>query len=234
MLNARKLKIIAAIPCFNTEPHIGDIVSRAKKYVDKVIVINDGSDDQTNTAAQDAGAMVISHEVNQGYDEAIRSCFRAASSEKADVLVILDGDAQHDPDEIPFLLGPILNQAADLVIGSRFMTKEHNMPGYRKFGISVITLLWNVGSRINVTDSQSGFRAYTKNAFEMLRVTEKGMGASIEILEQARRANLSIKEVPISCVYSHAAIHTEAITHGLQVALAVLKVRLKYHHEVRV
>jgi glycosyltransferase involved in cell wall biosynthesis len=229
MNNSLKLQpiIIVAIPCFNTECHIAEVVTGAKKYVDQVIVINDGSHDQTTREAQDAGAIVISHAENQGYGEAINSCFKAARSENADILVIIDGDGQHNPDEIPLLLAPVLSQGADIVIGSRFISHEHNMPGYRKFGIGVITLLWNIGSRLKVTDSQSGFRAYAKKAFEKLNVSEKGMSASIEILEQARKAKLIIKEVPVSCSYTHSAISRKSINHGLGVALNVLRIRMR-------
>ncbi|MCL0098637.1 glycosyltransferase [Dehalococcoidia bacterium] len=91
-------KVLAAIPCFNTEPFIADVVSNAKKYVDQVIVIDDGSHDDTAEAARTAGALVISHEVNRGAGAATKSCFEAAKTNAADVLVILDGDAQHNPD----------------------------------------------------------------------------------------------------------------------------------------
>ena len=222
-MGSERLKIIAAIPCFNTEHYIAEVVTNAKKYVDQVVVINDGSSDRTSQAAQDAGAIVINHEVNRGYGEAINSCFKSARLENADVLVIIDGDGQHDSDEIPRLLAPILNQEADIVIGSRFISHEHNMPGYRKFGIKVITLLWNIGSRIKVTDSQSGFRAYTKNALQKLFISDKGMSASIETLEQARRANLKIREVPISCVYVHTIISHEAVKHRMWSSVSCFK-----------
>lgn len=218
------LRVIAAIPCFNTEKHIGDVVERTKKYVDKVIVINDGSHDETTRAALDAGATVISHEENKGYGEAINSCLKAAREEKPDILVIVDGDGQHNADEIPRLLAPIVNDGADIVIGSRFLDGL-NMPEYRRFGIGVITYLWNFGSKTKVTDSQSGFRAYTKDAYEKLSVSEQGMSASIEILEQARRAKLKIKEVPMTCIYTRSFITRGAVKHGLGVALAVLKIR---------
>jgi glycosyltransferase involved in cell wall biosynthesis len=172
------LRVIACIPCFNTEKHIGEVVARTKKYVDKVIVINDGSHDETTQAARAAGATVISHEENKGYGEAINSSLKAAREEQPDILVIIDGDGQHDAEEIPRLLEPIINDKADIVIGSRFLDGL-NMPEYRRFGIGVITYLWNFGSKTKVTDSQSGFRAYTKDAYEKLSVSEQGMSAIV-------------------------------------------------------
>ncbi len=222
-----KRKVIAAIPCFNTERSIRDIISRARGYVDRVIVVDDGSHDATAEAAKAAGALVINHGFNRGYGEAIKSCFEAAKANTADILVILDGDGQHNPDEIPLLLSPIVNGEADLVIGSRFISYNYNMPSYRKFGISVITFLWNFSSRVKVSDTQSGFRAYSKKIFETFPLSEKGMSISIETLEKARRKGAIIKEVPISCLYVPSTLNLEAIKHGLSVALSVVRIRLK-------
>ncbi len=222
-----KPKVIAAIPCYRTELYVGDVVSRAKKYVDQVIVVDDGSDDGTGEVAREAGALVIRHEKNRGYGEAIKSCFEAARSNGADILVTLDGDGQHNPDEIPRVISPILKGEANLVIGSRFLANEHSVPRYRKFGIGVITFLWNFGSKVKVSDTQSGFRAYSKKVFESFPLREQGMAVSIEILEKARKRGAVIKEVPISCVYVSSTINFKAIKHGLSVALSVIKIRLK-------
>jgi len=220
-------KVIAAIPCFNTRPFISDVVSRARRYVDEVIVIDDGSHDGTADIAKATGALVINHSVNRGYGEAIKSCFEAAKTNDVDVLVILDGDGQHNPNEIPRLLAPILQGEADLVIGSRFLTSEHNMPKYRKFGIGVITFLWNFGLKVKVSDAQSGFRSYGKKIFENSSLSERGMSISIETLEKARRKKAIIKEVPISCSYVPSTLNFGAIRHGLGVALSVVRIRLK-------
>jgi len=243
-------EVIAAIPCFNTELFIADVVSRAKRYVDKVIVIDDGSHDGTADIAKATGALVINHSVNRGYGEAIKSCFEAAKTNDVDVLVILDGDGQHNPDEIPRLLAPIIEGEADLVTGSRFLhlgqfigqdsrlltpnsrlstldSRLPVMPKYRKFGIGVITFLWNFGSKVKVSDAQSGFRAYDKKIFENSSLSEKGMSVSIETLEKARRKRVIIKEVPVSCSYVPSTLNFGAIRHGLGVALSVVRIRLK-------
>ena len=222
-----KPRIIAAIPCFNTESFVADIIKTAKKYVDQVIVIDDGSGDSTAEVARAAGALVISHDTNRGYGETISSCFKAAKANAADVLVILDGDGQHDPDEIPQLLAPVLDREAGMVIGSRFITNKHNMPRYRRFGIDVITFLWNFNSKVKVSDSQSGFRVYRKEAFRNLPLAERGMSISINTLEKARREGVIIKEVPISCFYVPSNLNLKAIKHGLGEALSVIKIRLK-------
>ena len=223
----RRPRILAAIPCHNTETFIADLVTKAKKYVDQVIVIDDGSSDNTVRAARAAGALTVNHATNRGYGEAIKSCLEAARANDADVLVILDGDGQHNPGEIPRLLAPILRGEADLTIGSRFLTNEVNVPRYRRFGIGVITFLWNFGSKVKVSDAQSGFRAYSKKIFETFPLSEKGMSISIETLDRARRKGAIIKEVPISCLYVPSTLNLKAIRHGLSVALSVVRIRLK-------
>jgi len=223
----KKPRILAAIPCLNTEAFITGLVSEAAKYVDRVVVIDDGSSDNTAQAAEAAGATVISHAINRGYGEAIKSCFRAAKESDADILVILDGDGQHKPDEINLLVEPIIQGKADLTIGSRFCSHKNGVPGYRQFGIKTITWLFNFGSKTKVTDSQSGFRAYNRKVYSSLHVSENGMSISIEALEEARKNGAVIKEVPIICFYTPSKLNPYAFKHGLGVALAVIKIRLK-------
>lgn len=219
--------IIAAIPCFNEQDFIGDIVTSAKQYVDKVIVIDDGSTDNTSEVAKAAGAEVIRHEVRRGAGFATKSGFEAAKANNADVLVTLDGDGQHNPAEITRLLSAIVPQEADLVIGSRFLKAETNMPRYRKFGIDVITWLYNFGSRVKVSDSQSCFRAYSRRLLEAINTLEKGFGFSVELLIQARKRGFKITEVPISCVYHSQGSSLNPVIHGVGVAMSVIKLRLR-------
>jgi glycosyltransferase involved in cell wall biosynthesis len=223
------LKIIATIPCYNTQNHIAEVVVKTKRYVDEVIVIDDGSTDMTTNVARSAGAKVISHEINLGYGEAIKSCFAVTQAEKADIVVTIDGDGQHDPDEIPNVLLPILVKEADLVIGSRFLAVGKKMPRYRKFGIRIINYIWNLGSKIKVSDTQSGFRAYDIKSIKDIHFSEKGMGISIEILENARRKGIIIKEVPITCSYenNNSYLGQKALMHGFKVVLSVIKIRLR-------
>ncbi len=219
--------VIAAIPCFNNGSFIADVVSRASKYVDQVIVINDGSHDGTAREAEAVGALVINHDKNRGYGEAMKSCFEAARANGADILVTLDGDGQHNPDEISKVVALILNDGADIVIGSRFLDGQTNMPGYRRFGIKLITFLFNFGSKVKVRDAQSGFRAYSKQVLSNISATEAGMSISVETLIKARAYGLKIREVATSCQYHSSSSSMNPVTHGLIVALSVVKLRLK-------
>jgi glycosyltransferase involved in cell wall biosynthesis len=223
-----KPRVVAAIPCLNEEQFIGDIVTRARAFADKVIVIDDGSTDRTSEAAQAAGAHVIRHKAKQGAGAATRSAFEAAKGYDVDVLVTLDGDGQHNPDEIPQVLAPILCGEADLVIGSRFLRQNsQKAPKYRKFGIDVITWLYNFGSKVKVSDSQSCFRAHSQRLLEAINITENGFGFSVQVLIQARRKNFVIREVPISCIYHALGSSLNPIVHGLGVAWMVVKLRFR-------
>lgn len=219
-------KVLAAIPCYNEAPFVGDIVRRARAHVDQVIVVDDGSTDRTAAVAEVAGAIVVRHETNRGPGAAYRSCLAAARDEGAAFLVTLDGDGQHDPDELPRLLQPLLAGEADVVIGSRFL-QPYAIPYYRKLGIDIITFLYNVGAKERIVDAQSCYRGYTREALDCLRVTEDGFGFSVELLVQARRAGLRIVEVPIACIYHDAGHSLNPVVHGFEVALMVVKHRLK-------
>jgi hypothetical protein len=204
-LNEIGLLVVAGIPALNEEKTIARVVLEAQKHADIVMVCDDGSTDLTGEIAERLGAVVIRHEENLGYGAALQSLFKRAMELKVDVLVTLDSDGQHDPAQIPMLVEPIEQGAAEVVLGSRFLDKKGTaqMPSYRKLGIKVITKLNNGSGKGSVSDAQSGFRAYSKNALEHLgSISENGMSASIELLHAIDKCGLKICEVPISCMYS--------------------------------
>jgi glycosyltransferase involved in cell wall biosynthesis len=221
------MKIFVAIPCLNEERFIGDIVERARKYVDKVIVVDDGSTDRTSVVARDAGAEVIRHQASLGAGAATSTAFKAAKEQGADILVTIDGDGQHNPDEIPRLIQPISEGKADFVIGSRFMGIPSNMQRYRRFGIDLITWLFNVCSKTGITDSQSGFRAHSRKLLETVEIKESGFAFSIEVLEKSRKKGLAMVAVPISCIYHSDGSSMNPVLHGLKVAWGVIKYRIR-------
>jgi glycosyltransferase involved in cell wall biosynthesis len=217
--------IIAAIPAFNEEIALGSVILRAKKHVDKVIVIDDGSSDATSSIALLAGAELIRHDRNQGKGSALKDAFLRARELNADILVCLDADGQHNPDEIPALLAPIKNNAADMVIGSRFLDVKSEVPVFRRAGQQVLNYLTNTVSHSSVTDSQSGFRAFSKKAIRTLSLEEGGIGIESFMQRSAHDQNLTIAEVPISCRYDveHGS-KMGSMQHGFTVINTLLKI----------
>jgi len=214
---------IVCIPAYNEEAKINDVVKNALLYVDKVVVCDDGSSDNTVTVAKKAGAIVVSHKTNQGYGAAISTLFDYCRKNNAEIMVTLDGDGQHNPDQIPDLISVIIKHNVDVVIGSRSLKDDKNLPSYRKTGIKIITSTINSATNLKVTDSQSGFRAYSKTAINVIRPTESGMSVSTEILLKISNNGLSMAEVPITVSY-HGDTSTEhPVKHGTHVIGSTLK-----------
>ena len=218
------MKIIVGIPAFNEEKNIARIITRLNKITDSIVVCNDGSTDLTSEIAEKMGALVINHKKNLGYGGAIRSIFLKAKEINGDVLVTFDADGQHRIQDIENVTNPIINQEADLVIGSRFLDdSEKEVPQYRKVGIKVITKITNASINEKLTDSQSGFRAYSKQVVSELNPSELGMGISTEILIKASSKNFKILEVPIKILYSGDTSTHNPVSHGSSVILSTIK-----------
>ena len=213
----------ACIPAYNEEDTISDLVKSAKKFVDKVIVCDDGSTDKTLNNAKLAGAEVISHKKNQGYGAAITTLFDYCRMQNADVMITLDGDGQHDPNQIPILLDTISQHSVDVVLGSRFLDNNTDTPGYRKRGIKIITSAANFGADFKVSDAQSGFRAYSKSAINAIHPTEQGIAVSTEILLKISNKGLSLAEVPITTSYDGDTSEQNPVPHGISVLMNTIK-----------
>ncbi|MEC8249191.1 MAG: glycosyltransferase family 2 protein, partial [Candidatus Thermoplasmatota archaeon] len=212
--------IVAGMPMYNEEETIGTVVTTALKHVDAIICIDDGSSDSSARIAEACGAIVIRHRVNRGYGGALKSLFEQAKEMNADALVVLDSDGQHDASDIPNLLVPIVSCEADFVIGSRFIDGGGgtDMPAYRRLGIKVITAASNMSRDISIKDTQSGFRAFSKRAIEMLRFDSEGMELSLEMLEDAHEKNLKITEIPTVVRYDvPKGSNFTAVSHGFTV-----------------
>jgi glycosyltransferase involved in cell wall biosynthesis len=217
--------VVAAIPAFNEERMIAKLVLEAQKHVDVVLVCDDGSTDSTAEIAERMGADVIRHDWNLGYGAALKTLFMMARELNADVLVTLDGDGQHDPCEIPSLVEPVLENKADIVLGSRFLDKENGVPRYRRWGIRLISRLTGAASNHTFLDAQCGFRVYGRKALLGLNLVENGMGSSVEILMKAKKQGLTVAEVPTNCKYSklERTSTQNPIEHGTSVLMSIIR-----------
>ena len=217
------MNIVVGIPAYNEEKNIASIIVKLKKIANTIIICDDGSTDATAEIAKELGAMVISHSKNQGYGAAIKTIFLEAKNKQVDVLITFDADGQHQIKDISKVLEPINLGNADVVIGSRFLDDKTKIPTYRKIGVKIITQLTNITTGSNITDSQSGFRAYSKLALEKIIPTESGMGISTEILIKAQEKKLRITEVPIKILYEGDTSTHNPISHGSSVIFSTLK-----------
>ena len=216
--------ITVILPAYNEEVSIGSIVLLTRNYADNVIVVDDGSSDRTADVARKAGAEVIVHEINKGKGGALKTGFTAASDLGADIIVTMDSDGQHNPVDIPKLVAPIIEGSADMVNGSRYLNGlDKNTPIYRRFGQTILDRFTNINSGLKITDSQSGFRAFAASTKDIFRFNAQGMAIESEMLADAGKSSLRIKEVEIGVRYDVDCSTISPIKHGFGVFIMVLK-----------
>jgi glycosyltransferase involved in cell wall biosynthesis len=210
--------LCAVLPAYNEELVIGSVVLRTKQYVNRVIVVDDGSSDRTAEVAKLAGAEVIHLEHNTGKAYTILLGLQRAREGGCTVAIMLDADGQHDPKEIQRVAGLVSAGKADLVIGSRFLKKNGGIPVYRQLGQKTLDLFTNMGAKTKVTDSQSGFRALSRKALDNLDFKSDGYNIESDMIAHFATLGLSILEVPISVNYDVPNKHKKhPLTHGVGV-----------------
>lgn len=213
-------RILAAMPAYNEEKYIGSMVLKVRQYADEVIVVDDGSQDRTAEVAHLAGAIVIQHGENRGKGAAIQTILAKAREKNPDVLVLLDSDYQHNPDEIPRLIVPI-SEGFDLVIGSR-EKEAAKTPWHRRFGQKVLLMSTSLLSVERLSDSESGFRALSRRAISEMELKEKGFAIETEMIASATDKKLNITQVPISNIYTEDGSTQNPVRHGVGVLLRIV------------
>jgi glycosyltransferase involved in cell wall biosynthesis len=217
-------KITVILPAYNEEVSIGSMILLTRNYVDNIIVVDDGSSDRTAEVARKAGAEVIIHKVNMGKGEALKTGFTVAVDLGADIIVTMDSDGQHNPADIPKLVSPILEGNTDMVNGSRYMNGlGKNTPVYRRIGQTILDTATKMNSGLQITDSQSGFRAFSASTKDLFRFNTQGMAIESEMLVDAGKYCLRIKEIEIGVRYDVGCSTLNPIKHGFGVLVMVLK-----------
>jgi glycosyltransferase involved in cell wall biosynthesis len=213
---------VALIPAYNEERFIGSVILKARRYVDIVLVVDDGSKDETASIAEAAGAEVIRQTHNIGKAGAVNTGLARARELNAVVVVLLDGDGQHDAADIPAVLAPVLAGEADIVIGSRFIGVASDTPGWRVAGQQALTLATNFASGVSLSDSQTGFRGLSQRAIQQLTFRSKGFSVESEMQFLVKRHDLTVGEVPIKVNYDEKP-KRNPVTHGLQVLNGIIR-----------
>lgn len=226
--------VVAGIPAYNEAGSIAEVVEQTGKYVDSVLVIDDGSDDNTAACARESGATVVEHKQNRGYGASVKSIFAEVRRRRVDSLVIIDGDGQHDPADIPALLDRQRSTGASVVIGSRFVDGgQTEAPLWRRVGLSMVNICANlslgiVRSSSRIRDTQSGFRAYNREAIQRLADDQRisdSMGASTDILYIVHAGGYDIEEVGTTITYGIDDTSTHhPVTHGIRLLRNIIRV----------
>ncbi len=216
------MKTYIVIPAHNESRTIGKVLRQCKKY-GRVIVVDDGSTDNTSGISKKFGATVIKHKNNIGYGKTLHDGIKLALKKKADYIITIDGDGQHDPKDIPRIIKQ-LNKGYDVVVGSRFMGGKQWSSWKRMLALRMLSLETRIFSGLNLTDVQSGFRGYKSRALSEINIKDFGMGFSVEIPIKINKKGYSFVEVPIR-ITKPAKIKSlhSVIKQGITVGLCILK-----------
>jgi len=197
-----KNKVIVVIPAYNEEKTIVELINKVKPLVDEIIVVDDGSKDQTAHLAEKQKVIVLRHLINRGQGAALQTGNQYALKRGGEIIVHFDADGQFLAEEIKDIVQPLKKGEADVVFGSRFLEKKSEIPWLKKQIIIPLAHLVNklmIG--FSLTDPQSGFRALSRKAVEIIQIENDGMAHCSEILYKVFKNNFKIKEVPITVIY---------------------------------
>lgn len=207
--------IYCVIPAWNEEGSIANVIADAKRFVDRIVVVDDGSTDRTYQIAKQSGVEVIRHIINRGQGAALETGNRYAIKHNADIIIHFDADGQFLPSEIEDVIQPIKAGEADIVFGSRFLNKKSQIPWTKRVIIMPIARLVNITLfRAKLTDPQSGFRAFSTKTAKKIQIEQDDMAHCSEIIQKAFANKLRIKEVPITVIFKE---YGSGFSSGIQI-----------------
>ena len=196
------MKVIAVIPAYNESAMIKDVITSVRPHVHEVVVVDDGSKDDTFFQARQAGIVVARHLINRGQGAALQTGMEIALLRGADIIVHFDSDGQHPAHQISQLLKPIRNNSADIVLGSRFLDQTSNVPSMRRLILRMGAIFTRIMSGLNITDPHSGFRALNRKAASKIILRQDRMAHASELLQLVSRHGLRYQEVPVTIRYT--------------------------------
>lgn len=219
----RLFRVAACISAYNEEKTIARNVIQAQRYVDRVLVCDDGSIDMTGEIAEKLGAVVLKHPVNQGYEASLVTLFSEASRMNAEYVITMDGDGEYDAPQIPRMLESLMNGEANIVVGSRFKKGSIDSPKYGKIGPETMSSLTPKLGYSDLSDLQSVFRAYDGKAIKFIGLSEKGAVSSTDILLKADEAGLIVKEIPTTITHNGTTPNSSSMDPGMGMITATLR-----------
>jgi glycosyltransferase involved in cell wall biosynthesis len=194
----KKENTFAIIPAHNEEKNIAKVLSKVKKYVDYIVVVDDGSSDNTSKIAKEAGCIVLRHLVNLGKGAALKTGCDFAINNEAKMLIVLDADAQHDPSDIPRFIEKL--QKYEIVFS--FRKKSSKMPFVLRFGNWFISEVVNLLYGVSLKDTQSGYRAFTSGTYKKIRWSASDYSMESEMISRTGKQKLKYVQIPIQTIYS--------------------------------
>ena len=204
--NTKKIYII--IPAYNEAL----VIKNTLKYLlannyKNILVIDDGSVDNTYNEATSLGVEVIQHIINRGQGASLRTGIEYVHEMyNPDIIVTFDSDGQHDPKDINNLIKPLLNNSTDIVLGSRFLNNTTKVPFIRKLILKAGIIFTNITSKINLTDTHNGLRALGKKAISSIKIAHRGMEHASDIIDEIHKNKLQYTEVPVKIIYTNYSI----------------------------
>lgn len=194
------------IPAYNEGARLGATLDELVPHYPNIVVVDDGSRDDTHATALARGVWVLRHAINRGQGAALQTGIRFAVQKEANIVVTFDSDGQHDPTDIPAIVAPVAEGTADVTLGSRFLGHTTGMPVSRRIVLILAVLFTRVVSRIRVTDTHNGFRAFSRLAAQKVRIRQDRMAHASEILDEIKRLKLRYTEVPVTIRYTAATL----------------------------
>lgn len=198
----KSARVVVVIPAFNEEKTVAGVISDVERYVDKIIVVDDGSSDETATQVKSKKAVVLRHQCNLGQGAAYQTGFDFAKRLKAQVVVTFDADGQFKAAEIPRMIRPIITKRADVALGSRFLGRAVDIPLSRLVTLKLGVIFTNIFSGIRLTDTYNGFRALSNKTIQKIKISQNRMAHASEIIDQIKSNNLKFIEVPVTVIYN--------------------------------
>jgi polyprenyl-phospho-N-acetylgalactosaminyl synthase len=217
---------IVVIPAYNEQSIIGSVIGQVKKQIASIIVVDDGSTDQTAIVARRAGATVFRHRLNRGQGAALQTGIIAALERGADIIVTFDADGQFRAEEIDRVVAPLLLNRVDVVLGSRFL-QANTIPTFRRWVIKLATWTTRFYTGLAITDTHNGFRAFSRRAAEQITISQRGMAHASEIIEEIKKYQLKFMEVPVTIRYTDYSLKKgQPLSHSVKIVWDLIFSRL--------